>query len=301
MQRNPITLHQALDFFLLDCESRRLTKSTQTFYKAKLGRFVRFCEDATALGAYKLQPATHLHEITKHHIRAFQVHLQAKDLTAQYQHNLSRAIRAWFRFCVRDEIIDALPKVNMPKLPKHDPLVFTDQEVTKIVAACTTDRDRALCLFLLDSGVRASEALALNIGDVDMKTGAVSVRNGKGQKDRVTYIGSKTRKGLAKYLLARKPDPNAPLFYAIKRGRRLTLSGLVQIMKRLRKATGIKHCTAHTWRRTFATSCLRNGMNIYVLAKLMGHADVQTLLKYLRLVEDDLQKSQSQHGVVDNL
>ncbi len=72
-------------------------------------------------------------------------------------------------------------------------------------------------------------------------------------------------------------------------------------MERLRKRSGVATCTAHTFRRTFALNCLRNGMNIYVLARLMGHADITILRQYLPLIEDDLQDAHARFGAVDNL
>jgi site-specific recombinase XerD len=82
---------------------------------------------------------------------------------------------------------------------------------------------------------------------------------------------------------------------------RITYFGIAQLFKRLRKASGIKDCTAHTCRRTFALNCLRNGMDIFILVKLMGHSDLTILRQYLALVKDDLQKSHGEHGVIDNM
>ena len=71
----------------------------------------------------------------------------------------------------------------------------------------------------------------------------------------------------------------------------MTLSGMVQLMERIRNRSGVKGCKCHNFRRTFAITCLRNGMNIYVLAKLMGHADIAVLRRYLALVESDLEEA----------
>ncbi len=73
------------------------------------------------------------------------------------------------------------------------------------------------------------------------------------------------------------------------------------MMARLQQRSGVATCTCHTFRRTFAINCLRNGMNIYVLARLMGHADITVLRQYLPLIEDDLQEAHARFGAVDNL
>ncbi len=157
-------------------------------------------------------------------------------------------------------------------------------------------------MFLLDSGVRVSELIALNVGVVDESTGEITVRAGKGQKQRTVYIGLKTRKQLKRYLAVREvKGPQEPLFISEKQRQRLTVSGMVQLMRRLREQSGVDICTCHTFRRTFAINCLRNGMNIYVLARLMGHTDIIILRQYLALVDADLSEAHRKFGAVDRL
>ena len=72
------------------------------------------------------------------------------------------------------------------KLPKKDMPIFNDQNITELLAACDGTRDRAIVIFLLDTGVRVSELVNLNVGDVDMSSGAVLGIQGKGQNDRTT-------------------------------------------------------------------------------------------------------------------
>ena len=92
-----------------------------------------------------------------------------------------------------------------------------------------------------------------------------------------------------------------PVFISERHKGRLRVDSVVQMMGRLQEKSGVTHCTCHTFRRTFAISCLRNGMNIYVLARLMGHADITILRQYLPLLEGDLQDAHARFGAVDNL
>ena len=295
MQRGTHLFSTALDLFFLDCEARRLTDATLSFYRVKLSLFIRWCE---AEGLETIQ------DLTAHHIRRYLVHLHRRQLSSQYQHDLARAIRAFLNYCVRDELLEKSPfaKVQMPRLEKKILEAFSPEEVRLILKSCATERDRALCLFLLDTGIRASELVALNVEDVDLKTGMVTVRLGKGQKGRTTYAGARTRKQLRRYFGERgTPKGREPVFVTERASRRMTLSGLIQLMGRLQERSGVTICTCHTFRRTFALSCLRNGMNIYVLARLMGHADITILRQYLPLVEDDLQDAHARYGAVDNL
>lgn len=292
-----IPLSDALEFFLLDIQSRRFTAHTLRFYRGRLSLFVEWCNE---------QGINHLEEVGASHIRKYLASIQQRGLSSAYQHGFARAIRAWLNFCVRDELIESSPfdKVKMPRLEKKILPALTSAEIKTVLQTCSTDRDKAICLFLLDSGVRASEIIALNAGDVNMETGVVNVRQGKGQKDRVTYIGARTRKQLMRYFVKERsgqPESTEPVFISQRGGTRLTYYGLAQLMKRLRKDSGVDECKAHAFRRTFAINCLRNGMNIYVLQRLMGHADLTVLKQYLALVEDDLKDAHDKHGVVDNL
>ena len=98
------------------------------------------------------------------------------------------------------------------------------------------------------------------------------------------------------------PEPNKPVWVAERKPHnRLTYFGLAQLMRKLESRAGVPHCAAHAFRRTFAINCLRNGMDIYSLARLMGHEDIETLKPYLELVEVDAEQAHRQYGVVDNL
>lgn len=285
----------AFDMFMLDCEARRLTPATRQFYHYKLAPFIRWCE-AEGLG--------HLRELTAHHIRRYLISIARRNLSSQYQHNIARSLRAFLNYCVRDELIEKSPfdKVQMPRLEKKILAALSPTDIHAIMRSCISERDKAICLFLLDSGVRASELVALNVGDIDLKTGVVLVRLGKGQKARNTYVGARTRKQIRRYWAERRDTrPHTPAFASEFKTGRLRVDGLVQVMERLQDRSGVAICTAHTFRRTFAINCLRNGMNVYVLARLMGHADITILRQYLPLLEADLQEAHARFGAVDNL
>lgn len=288
------TLTNAYDLFVLDCQARRLTPKTLKFYEWKLRVFFRWLND---------QGITHIDDITANLLRQFLASIAERGLTDTYQHDLGRAIRAWLNYCVRDELIEKSPfaKVRLPKLSLRALPAFSEADIQAILAACNRRRDEAICLFLLDTGVRASELLALNVEDVDIKTGTVAVKQGKGKKDRTVHCGAKARKALLRYLATRdNPPAHQPLFIS-QTHNQLSQSGLVQLFDRLREKTGVPHCSAHTFRRTFAITCLRNGMNIHVLAKLMGHADIQMLRRYLDITDEDTKAAHDQHGPVDNM
>lgn len=291
-QQRPTTLADALELFILDCKSRRFTRKTLLFYQGRLSLFLRWCGETKPLN-----------ELTSTDIKKYFVALQEKELSSAYVHSFGRAIRTFCNYCVRDELLPENPfrKVKMPTLAKKVLPALTAEQVKAILAACVAQRDKTMLLLLLDSGLRASEAVKLNIGDIDMKSGSITVRQGKQQKDRTTFIGATTRKAIKLYLMERNgPDAREPLFISERNGERLTYSGLAQVIRDLRTAAGVSF-SAHSLRRTFAIGCLRGGMDIFVLAKLMGHADITVLKSYLDIVRDDLQSAHEKFGPVDNL
>ena len=290
------SLKDVLELFLLDGESRGFTPATLTFYRDRLGLFLRGLAQNNVLT---------LEECTHTAIRQYLAEMQRRDLSSAYVHSHARAIRTFCNFLVREELLDVSPfkKVKMPRLEKKVLPALTGEEVQTILRACDYERDKAIVLFLLDSGVRAAELCALNAGDLDNE-GTVTVQMGKGQKGRVTFIGTRTRKQLLRYFAwerGGKPEPEAPLFASQRGGGRLAVATLRQLTKRLRLATGVKNCAPHAFRRTMAINSLRNGMSVYLLAKMLGHSDISVLRHYLDILQDDVKAAAKAHGVVDNL
>ena len=291
----PDALTRALDVFLLDAEARQLSPNTIRFYRQQLQPFLFFLREKDIADP---------EAILAHHIRAYLVSLQKRGLKEHSVHAAARSVRAFCKFMKVEDLIASNPmrKVRMPRLPKAIPPAFSEEDVKQLIAACTNDRDRAIVLFLLDSGCRAAEFVALNIEDVDLDEGIVHIRLGKGKRERTTYIGDSARNALEDYLAQRKRlEPEEPLWVSLTTDTRLTDSGLRLMLRRLGKRAGVEHCHPHTFRRTFALWSLRAGMNIYALQRIMGHSDLTILRRYLALTEQDLQTAHRRFGAVDTM
>jgi site-specific recombinase XerD len=291
-QQRPTPLSDAYAAFVIARQAQNVTPATLTYYAARLLPFVTWC---TSKNVHEVD------QVTAAHVRAYLVTMQERKLAAWSVHGAARAIRAFLRFCVADELIATAPKFAMPKLPKHVLPAFAPADVARLLDACDTPRDRVIVLFLLDTGLRAAELVALNGADIDMNNDAVHVHQGKGRKDRTVYLGAKTCRELHRYWRAEyKPGPMAPAWIG-RTGTRLSDSGLRQLLERIGDRADVDHCHPHTFRRTFALWSLRAGMDIYTLAALMGHADITVLRQYLALAEDDLQNAHTRHGAVDTM
>lgn len=288
------SLDDALNTFLLDCKARRFTPRTLEHYRFRVGGFFVFL---------KSEAVTTLAQITPAHIRLYYIHLEDKELSSHTVHTCARAIRAFLNFCVREELLSESPMRNVA-LPKRDKLLpnyLTPEEVTRLLDACETERERTLLLVLLDTGLRCTEACNLNGEHVNHTTGAIIVKQGKGRKDRAVFLGSRSIKQLMRYYReSGKPGDTEPLFRSERGQSRLTRSGLRQVLVRVGKRAGVV-VTPHKLRRTFATWAWRSGIDIKALQALMGHSDLNTLPAYLGIDADDLKRAHDRHGPVDNM
>lgn len=166
-------------------------------------------------------------------------------------------------------------------------------------------RDKAVILMLLDTGLRASEFCALNVADVDMKTGKVVVKHGaeggaKGGKGRFVYLGKATRRVLWRYLVARSDgqEPDAPLFLA--RNRRMSRDSLRQLLDSLGDKAQVQRCHPHRFRHTFAITYLRSGGDVFSLQKLLGHKSLEISQHYARLAQVDIEQAHRKASPADN-
>jgi len=285
--------------FLLDRQARNTSAGTLRFYRQKLYHFLAFLTT---------EGVTHPADLTAGHVRRYLVSLQEEGRTLGGQHAHFRAIRAYLRFLVREGDLEGNPldRLQGPRVPEALLAPVPLEHVRAMLKTCNLRtslgcRDASLLLALLDTGCRAGEFLALNVGDVDLTTGAVLVRKSKGKRPRTVFLGSKALRALLRYLRHR-PDvgPGDPL-WATQDGRRLTYWGLRQVVRRRAELAGVAAPSLHSFRRAFALLSLRAGMDVYSLQRLMGHADLTVLRRYLAQTQEDLQRAHERCGPVDNL
>jgi site-specific recombinase XerD len=196
-----------------------------------------------------------------------------------------------------------IAKVKPPKLPNAPIQPITIQEVKKMINKCPPDlqgvRDKAILLTLVDTGIRASELLQLNIDDFNQVQGSLLIRHGKGDKTRKVYMGKQTRKLIRVYLSQRTDSADA-LFVSMDNKARLTYAGLRWIVINRSKQARVKARGIHTFRRLYALTMLRNGVDVITLSRLMGHSDLQVLKRYLAQTDDDLREAHAHASPVDN-
>jgi site-specific recombinase XerD len=147
-----------------------------------------------------------------------------------------------------------------------------------------TLRDQVIILFLLDTGVRASELCKLRVSDIG-KDG-VYVR-GKGSKDRIVPMSDTVRAALQEYLGAKKRKAGDRVFQTIQ-GNPMTPSSLRGVIKRMARRAGVPKAHPHRFRHTFAINFLRNGGDVFSLQRILGHETLDMVKRYLAIAKSDI-------------
>ena len=187
------------------------------------------------------------------------------------------------------------PRVALSRLrvraPKLTILPLSVNEVARFWSSFRTARDLAVVGLMLLHGLRSAEVLALNRDDVLLSEAQLRV-HGKGNKLRLLPLAPETIQLLDHYLRLERPHPcTAALFVLLKgpaRGARMTPAGLRSLFRYHRRTTGIKLANPHRFRHTFASDMVRAGMSLPALMQLMGHANIQTTLRYVQVTPQDV-------------
>jgi integrase/recombinase XerD len=187
------------------------------------------------------------------------------------------------------------PRVAMSRLrvrvPKRSLVPLSVEEVARFWSSFRTARDLAIVGLMLLQGLRSAEVLGLNEDDLLLSEAQLRVR-GKGNKLRFLPLAPETAQLLDHYRRLERPHVGTTaLFVSLKgpaRGTRMTLAGLRSLFRYHRQRTGIQLANPHRFRHTFASDMVRAGISLPALMQLMGHADIQTTLRYVQITPQDV-------------
>ncbi|MEP0806739.1 MAG: tyrosine-type recombinase/integrase [Chloroflexota bacterium] len=283
--------------FLITRKAEGKTAATVRYYQNHLRIFLAWCE---------AQAVTQVRDVTPDLLRRFLLAM-AERHNAGGVHGIYRVVRAFLRFVEAEEVIPGWTsptrKVKAPKVTLDPILGVTLEDAAAMLDTCdktfTGARDRALILALLDTGARVSEFLAIDLADVDA-AGAVLLKHTKGRRPRMVYLSQKTRRALRAYLRTRRDT--SPALWTTVHGDRLTYDGLRGILTRRARLAGLNETPSpHDFRRAFALNYLRNGGDIFTLAKLLGHRGIDVLKRYLAQTDQDAKIAHAKFSPVDHL
>jgi integrase/recombinase XerD len=287
---------------------RRLANTSLYSYAHSLLHFVRWWESVHHTGDISLADLT---ESTLLDYVRFQSSCQPPPSASTINDRVACADRA-----IRNEFPDApcqaahgfqqvylhrrplglgRPRFELSRLrirePKLTIVPLSVDEVARFWRSFRNARDLAIVGLMLMHGLRSAEVMALNRDDVLLSEGQLRVR-GKGNKLRFLPLAPETTQLLDHYLRVERPDPcSAALFVVLKgpaRGQRMTPAGLRSLFRHHRRTTGIQLANPHRFRHTFASDMVRAGISLPALMQLMGHADVQTTLHYVKVSPHDV-------------
>jgi integrase/recombinase XerD len=214
------------------------------------------------------------------------------------------AVRSFHRFCAREGLVDGDPSedVGAPRVPQGIPKALDEADVEQLLTAVTGDdplaqRDRALLELLYGTGIRISEAVGLDLSELDLEDGMVRVV-GKGNKERVVPLGREAQRSLGAYLrdgrlalrrsrASRHRDADAVILNA--RGGRISRQACWQIVRRAGERVALgERLSPHVLRHSCATHMLDHGADLRVVQELLGHASISTTQVYTKVTPSRL-------------
>ena len=209
-------------------------------------------------------------------------------------------LSSFWDFLITEELVHSNPvkKVGLLKLEKTIKKPFSSAELEALRVNCMELRDRALVEFLYSTGVRVSELVALNVGDIEMGKQELIVY-GKGSKERKTYLTDSAKFYLRRYLQTRDQTDleDKPLFVTLDKPHdRLTVAGVQHTLRQLGKRAKVENTHPHRFRRTIATDLLNRGMPIEQVKEFLGHEKLDTTMIYCSVREENVRSSHKKYA-----
>jgi integrase/recombinase XerD len=275
------------------------SENTLDAYKNDLSQLAGFIEEESAK---KGSPATWA-GFTRQGMLNYQLNLKERNYAATTLARKVAAAKSFFKFMVAEKHLKDNPTDNVasPNVGRVLPKPISHAKAMKLLeqpAKLSTPeakRDRAMLHLLYASGMRVSELISLNLGDVNTRDDFVRCF-GKGHKERIIPIYRQAALAVEEYLKDSRPhmartDAEKALFLN-RRGERLTRQGFWQILKGHAKAAGLdEEITPHTLRHSFATNMLSGGADLRAVQELLGHANISTTQVYTHLTSEHVRRT----------
>ena len=262
---------------------RRLSRHTVVNYRRDLTALIAFC-DKQDVSAWR--------QLDSFHIRQFAAADNRAGLAPRSIQRRLSAVRSFFRYLIREGLLDANPAADVPapRGPKRLPKTLDADQMGRLLELPQTDplavRDWAMMELLYSSGLRLAELVGLDIGAVDLADGTVRV-TGKGNKTRVVPVGSHARTAIAKWLKQRghltRLNTDQALFLGA-RGNRISPRSVQSRVQLWARRQGLAQSVSpHLFRHSFASHLLESSGDLRGVQELLGHADISTTQIYTHL------------------
>ena len=280
-----MTVQDGARAFIEAARLRNLSPKTLSWYEMAFHQFTQAVGERTGADT-----------VTAQQVRAF--------LGARLEGHSPRSVakylvglRTLFRWLVAEEYVDRDPtlRVKGPRVPRYVPVVLSPDEVSALLRAWPGSgyaayRNRVAVLTLLDTGLRVAELCSLTVGAVDLAAGTATVM-GKGRKERLVPLSMPLRSELRRFMRVREAMRLPSTFLlASSRGGAWATNSVEQAFRRAAVGVGLDPARVrpHNFRRTAATTLLRQGASLEHVRAILGHSDVSTTARYLGLDVGDL-------------
>lgn len=277
---------------------RGLSKNTIAAYRRDLEEYMSYLQKRAKLTSW--------HDVSREDIVRYLMKLKDDGKAATTLARRTASIRSFHQFLLRENAVEQDPSVHIetPKTERKLPKILSVGEVEALLDAPDVAtpfglRDRAMLEVLYATGIRVSELVRLDVGDVHLTMGFVRCI-GKGNKERIIPLGRMANESVAQYIdgprgVLLKKKRNDALFLN-HHGNRLSRQGFWKILKGLAvKANINKELTPHTLRHSFATHLLENGADLRAVQEMLGHADISTTQIYTHVTKSRLKEIYAAH------
>ena len=216
------------------------------------------------------------------------------------------SLRRFFQYLAREGRIsqDPCARITAPRIGRPLPKSLTEEEVESLLMApdtstATGQRDRAMLEVLYATGLRVSELVGLQLGQVNLRQGVLRVI-GKGNKERLTPLGEEASDWVEKFVRQGRAEllqgQPAQTLFPSRRGRAMTRQNCWYAIKRHALRAGInKTLSPHVLRHAFATHLLNHGADLRVVQLLLGHSDISTTQIYTHVARERLKNLHAEH------
>lgn len=308
------TLLTLIDLFTATKQTEGKAKSTIAWYKKRLSRFAEFVGEGARLPDLTLNAARSFVASLQEKTTRYEQHPIAPQkeggLSAYTIHSYVRALKTFSTWLYDEGFTkqNLLAKLKRPQLPKTLIDILTDEEINRLVNSLNPNTFlglRMMCIILLflDTGIRASELLGLELDDIDWNNDTIKVL-GKGNKERIVSFDPQTKKYLLRYLNAFRPKPAngsvAALFLSVD-GTPLSYCALAHMIKRVGESVDIPRLHPHLFRHTFAVHYLMLGGDLMTLRLILGHCDIAVTQVYLHLAESHVKVQKERFSAVSRI
>lgn len=288
MQAMNNELSRFIDYLQVE---KNASPHTTHHYEKDLQQFFAFLQK---------ESVTDFSSVTYLKVRSFLAELQKQEYAKRSVSRKLSALRSFFNYLVREEVLEASPFhfVRTPKLDKKLPKFLYVEEMEELLrlpdrATPLGLRDAAMLETLYASGMRVSELVGLDVASVDLSLG-VALVFGKGAKERYVPLGDLAVDALKTYLEKSRSgllaEPGIPALFVNSRGTRITDRSVRRIVDQyVTQLSKTRKISPHTIRHSFATHMLEAGADLRTVQELLGHVNLSTTQIYTHITKDHLQ------------